>query len=178
MTTARDRLRARYTTLSDTDEAALEADLDAFEAEALRHTGIPLVVTRFDTAMEPAVEEEPNLTIGCITQDGQPVALLLDPETRAKVAGWLAPNGGNSVSSSIWLLMQGEYHEGGTVLGVFSHREAARGAFIAAAHHLPFGIDGAEEDEDGGIHLHSGCDWLTLTPHTVADTESIEAGPK
>ncbi|MHC3427242.1 hypothetical protein [Streptomyces sp. DT18] len=52
---------------------------------------IPLVVDRFDVAIEPAPEEEPVLTIGCIAEDGRPVALLLDPETRRKVAGWLAP---------------------------------------------------------------------------------------
>lgn len=49
----------------------------------------PLVVSRFDTAMEPASEEEQVLTIGCIADDGRPVALRLDVETRAKVARWL-----------------------------------------------------------------------------------------
>ncbi|MGW3491948.1 hypothetical protein [Streptomyces sp. NPDC001054] len=52
---------------------------------------IPLVVSRFDVAMEPAPEEDPVLTIGCIAEDGRPVALLLDPETRRKVARWVAP---------------------------------------------------------------------------------------
>lgn len=50
-----------------------------------------LVVTRFDTAIEPAPEEEQVLTIGAIADDGRPVGLLLDEETRRKVAGWLAP---------------------------------------------------------------------------------------
>lgn len=50
----------------------------------------PLIVSRFDVAMEPAMEDQ-VLTIGCIAEDGRPVALLLDEETRGKVARWLAP---------------------------------------------------------------------------------------
>lgn len=52
---------------------------------------MPLIVSRYDTAVEPAREEEPILTVGAIAEDGRPVALLFDEETRAKVAGWLAP---------------------------------------------------------------------------------------
>ncbi|MFE7547024.1 hypothetical protein [Streptomyces gardneri] len=52
----------------------------------------PLIVSRYDVAMEPAPEDEPNLIIGAVADDGQPVALFLDPEARAKVAGWLAPS--------------------------------------------------------------------------------------
>ncbi|WP_097964904.1 hypothetical protein [Streptomyces sp. or20] len=51
----------------------------------------PLIVNRFDVAMEPAVEEEQVLTVGCIDENGRPVALLLDMEARSKVARWLAP---------------------------------------------------------------------------------------
>ncbi|MGW1814195.1 hypothetical protein ACWCQM_11615 [Streptomyces sp. NPDC002125] len=51
----------------------------------------PLVVNRFDVAMEPAPEEEQVLTVGCIDENGNPVALLLDMEARSKVARWLAP---------------------------------------------------------------------------------------
>lgn len=51
----------------------------------------PLVVSRYDVAMEPAPEEEPVLTVGAVAEDGRPVALLFDPEARARVAGWLAP---------------------------------------------------------------------------------------
>ncbi|MFJ2067050.1 hypothetical protein ACIOIM_29185 [Streptomyces albidoflavus] len=76
----------------------------------------------------------------------------------------------------VWLLMQGEDHEGGDVLGVFVTRDVARGEFIAAARRLHFEIDGAEEREGGSLHLHAGCDWLSLTPHAVATTEAIEAG--
>ncbi|MEU0691936.1 hypothetical protein [Streptomyces uncialis] len=76
----------------------------------------------------------------------------------------------------VWLLEQGEDHEGGSVLGVFAHREAAWGAILAAAHGMPFAIDAAEEGKDGSRSRHGGCDWLTLTPHTVTTTEAIEAG--
>nr|WP_012840478.1 hypothetical protein [Streptomyces sp. W9]ACX85593.1 pCQ3_92 [Streptomyces sp. W9] len=75
---------------------------------------------------------------------------------------------------TVWLLMQGEDHEGGSVLGAFSHREAARGAFITAARQLPFGIEDAQENEDGGLYLHGGCDWLSLTPHVLQQAEAIE----
>jgi hypothetical protein len=51
----------------------------------------PIIVSRFDVAMEPAIEEEQILTIGAVAEDGRPVALLLDPETRRKVGGWLVP---------------------------------------------------------------------------------------
>lgn len=54
-----------------------------------------LVVSRFDTAIEPAPEEEPLLTVGAIAEDGRPVGLLFDEETRRKVAGWLAPAAGD-----------------------------------------------------------------------------------
>lgn len=51
-----------------------------------------ITVSRYNTAMEPAPEEEPLFAIGAIDEDGRPVALLFDVETRRKVAGWLAPN--------------------------------------------------------------------------------------
>lgn len=80
---------------------ALSMRLDATEAYRLAHAyrdevlarerTEPLVVSRFDVAMEPTPEEEPILTIGAIAEDGRPVALRLDEETRRKVAGWLAP---------------------------------------------------------------------------------------
>lgn len=52
----------------------------------------PLIVSRFDVAIEPAPEEDPVLTIGAIAEDGRPVALFFDPETRAKVGNWLMPS--------------------------------------------------------------------------------------
>lgn len=50
----------------------------------------PLVVRRFDSSLEPALEDErPELLVCCIAEDGRPVALLLDDEARAKLAGLL-----------------------------------------------------------------------------------------
>ncbi|AZM91470.1 hypothetical protein [Streptomyces sp. W1SF4] len=50
----------------------------------------PLVVRRVDCAVEPALEDEdPELLVCCVAEDGRPVALLLDDETRAKLHGWL-----------------------------------------------------------------------------------------
>lgn len=42
----------------------------------------PLIVSRYDTATEAAPEEEPVLTVGAIAEDGRPVGLLFDEETR------------------------------------------------------------------------------------------------
>lgn len=56
----------------------------------------PLIVSRFDVAMEPALEEEPVFTVGAIADDGRPVALFFDPEARRRVAGWLAPDAADS----------------------------------------------------------------------------------
>ncbi|MFI6249017.1 hypothetical protein [Streptomyces sp. NPDC051016] len=58
----------------------------------------PLTVSRFDVAIEPAPEEEPVFTVGAIADDGRPVALLFDPETRQRVAGWLAPEAAESAA--------------------------------------------------------------------------------
>lgn len=52
-----------------------------------------LIVSRFDEAMEPALEEEQIFVIGAVAEDGRPVALLLDVEDRRKVAGWLGQVG-------------------------------------------------------------------------------------
>lgn len=75
--------------------------------------------------------------------------------------------------------MQGEYGEGGTVLGAFADRELAKGQFVQAAESMPFGIDGAKQDEDGSIHLSAGCDWLSLEPHPlVTRIELTEGGAR
>ncbi|MYR28648.1 MULTISPECIES: hypothetical protein [unclassified Streptomyces] len=63
----------------------------ATQAEAGTPTPEPLIVSRFDVAIEPAPEEDPVLTIGCIAEGGRPVALLLDPEARRKVHEWTRP---------------------------------------------------------------------------------------
>ncbi|MBT2378997.1 hypothetical protein J7E90_16985 [Streptomyces sp. ISL-111] len=68
-----DRLRARV------------AELEAAQSD-------PVIVSRFDTAIEPTPEEEEQvLIVGAVADNGRPVALLLDMESRSKVARWLAP---------------------------------------------------------------------------------------
>ncbi|MFE9845832.1 hypothetical protein [Streptomyces goshikiensis] len=50
----------------------------------------PLIVRRFDCSVEPDSEDEnPELLVCCIAETGRPVALLLDNEARAKLAGLL-----------------------------------------------------------------------------------------
>lgn len=61
------------------------------QTAAKKQAAVPLVVSRFDVAMEHAPEEPPGLTVGAIAEDGRPVALVFDEEARVKVAGWLTP---------------------------------------------------------------------------------------
>ncbi|MCW7991075.1 hypothetical protein XF35_39145, partial [Streptomyces platensis subsp. clarensis] len=61
-------------------------DIDAGPIEPHATGPEPLIVSRFDIAMEPAPEEDPVLTIGAIADNAQPVALLFDREDRVKVA--------------------------------------------------------------------------------------------
>ncbi len=74
------------------NDASVRAEEKATAAAATATSGAdPLIVDRFDTAMEPAPEDPPGLIVGAIAADGQPVALFFDAEDRAKVAAWLAP---------------------------------------------------------------------------------------
>ncbi|MFJ5057754.1 hypothetical protein ACIP72_37005, partial [Streptomyces cyaneofuscatus] len=80
----------------------LQSPESAAERVALREAQeAPVVVRRFDIAMEPAPEEEQVLTIGCVAEDGRPVALLLDLDDRPKVARWLALDEGTSMHDSV-----------------------------------------------------------------------------
>lgn len=97
---ARDRLRIMIRSDRGSMTVWSQPEIDAafarydeeHRAEVLAEDhSTPLVVSRFDTATEPAIEEKPILTVGCIAEDGRPVALLLDVEDRRKVARWLAP---------------------------------------------------------------------------------------
>lgn len=76
----------------------------------------------------------------------------------------------------VWVLSQGEDHEGGTVLGVYASKEAAKGPFSEAARSIPFDLDAAWQDEDGAVHAHGGCDWVSLEPHMVISQLAVEAG--
>ncbi|WP_109000838.1 hypothetical protein [Streptomyces rishiriensis] len=76
----------------------------------------------------------------------------------------------------VWVLSTGEDHEGGTVLGVYASKEAAKGPFSEAARSIPFDLDAAWQDEDGAVHAHGGCDWVSLEPHMVTSQLAVEAG--
>lgn len=57
----------------------------------------PLIVRRIDMVVEPArFEGETETLVACIAEDGRPVALLLDDETRARLARNLRMDGGES----------------------------------------------------------------------------------
>ncbi|WP_328962928.1 hypothetical protein [Streptomyces virginiae] len=50
----------------------------------------PLIVRRFDCSIEPdRYCGETEMLVCTVAEDGRPVALLLDDETRAKLLGWL-----------------------------------------------------------------------------------------
>ena len=73
----------------------------------------------------------------------------------------------------VWVLSTGEDHEGGDVLGVYATKEIAKGPFAEAARNIPFDLDGAWLDEDGAVHAHGGCDWVSLVPHQLVSREQL-----
>ncbi len=80
----------------------------------------PLIVDRFDTAMEPALEEEQVFVVGSIAENGRPVALYFAPEDRRKVAGWLAPDKAEAAPLTVFRAS----HDA-IVMGHYASREAA-----------------------------------------------------
>jgi hypothetical protein len=94
----------------------------------------PIIVSRFDVAMEPAIEEEQILTIGAVAEDGRPVALLLDPETRRKVGGWLVPTPvkvlGDAANElhEMWLKTSDDKQAAGLALAMLRIRDMALAA--------------------------------------------------
>lgn len=73
----------------------------------------------------------------------------------------------------VWVLSGGGDHEGGTVLGVYASKNAAKGPFAEAAHSIPFDLDRAWQDQDGAVHAHGGCDWVSLEPHPLVTRTQI-----
>jgi len=67
----------------------------------------------------------------------------------------------------VWLLMAGEDHEGGHILGVHATKDLAKGPFLEAASDIPFEVDEAWQDGDGAVRVHGGCDWVSLKPHPL-----------
>lgn len=85
-------------------------------------------------------------------------------QTSHPAAATLTP----STSPTVWVLSTGEDHEGGTVLGVYASKDAAKGPFVEAAKRIPFDLDSAwQDEEDGSVHAHGGCDWVALEPHPL-----------
>ncbi|MEU0160203.1 hypothetical protein ABZ154_15515 [Streptomyces sp. NPDC006261] len=77
---------------------------------------------------------------------------------------------------TVWILSEGEMHEGGTIVGVYLDRDLARGALTARAQklHDRFTIDDARQDDDGSVHIEGGCDWIALEPHPVVTALELD----
>ncbi|MEW2635981.1 hypothetical protein AB0903_31165 [Streptomyces sp. NPDC048389] len=116
----------------------------------------PLVVSRFDVVMEPAPEEAPVVTIGAVAEDGRPVALVLDAETRARVAAWL----GHGDPPRAYLP---RYDSGPAPLGWYSTPAAARAhceASLSASHSADTSLvwDWIDDEDDGIAELVATID--------------------
>jgi hypothetical protein len=73
----------------------------------------------------------------------------------------------------VWILSAGEDYEGGSVLGVYATKELAKGPFLNAALGIPFEVDNAWQDDDGAVHAHGGCDWVSLEPHPLITSQQL-----
>jgi hypothetical protein len=99
----------------------------------------------------------------CFSTDGHHVQCP-NFQTAALIIATCDPSAGPTV----WVLSTGEDHEGGTVLGVYASKDAAKGPFVEAARRIPFDLDKAWQDEgSGAVHAHGGCDWVSLEPHPL-----------
>lgn len=76
----------------------------------------------------------------------------------------------------VWIMMKGEFGEGGGVLGVYADRDLAHGQFAIEAGVMDrmFGLRNARQEQDGSLHLEAGCDWLSLEPYDVVTQLEIE----
>lgn len=88
-----------------------------------------------------------------------------------------APHAAQHDGPVVWILSEGEMHEGGTIIGVFLDRDLARGQFVTKAQqiHDRFSIDDIRKDDDGSIHVEGGCDWLSLEPYPVTTAAQLNA---
>lgn len=73
----------------------------------------------------------------------------------------------------VWILSEGEMHEGSHILGVYATKDLAKGPFVEAAASIPFDLDKAWQDDDGAVHVHGGCDWVSLEPHPLITAQQI-----
>lgn len=78
----------------------------------------------------------------------------------------------------VWILTEGEDHEGGHVDSVYAERELAAGRFMEMAEDLAKrfgrGLDTPVSYDDGSLYIHSGCDWVRLDPHDLIEQKAIE----
>lgn len=97
-------------------------------------------------------------------------------DTEEEVAVTVPPEPTAQAAPVVWILSSGEMHEGGRIIGAYLDRDLAAGRFIteAATMGQRFGVDSVEEAMDGGITVESGCDWLTLAPHTVITRTELD----
>lgn len=69
--------------------------------------------------------------------------------------------------AQVWVMTKGEIGDGGNVLGVYTTKDAAFGDFMAAAQDMSFALEDVHGDENGAVHVHAGCDFLSLEPHDL-----------
>lgn len=79
----------------------------------------------------------------------------------------------------VWILAKGEDNEPEAVLSVYATRDAARPDFEAIAREMDtdYTIDRAHLADNGAIHLHAGCDNLSLEPWTVQAAPVVAGKP-
>lgn len=75
----------------------------------------------------------------------------------------------------VWILSTGEDYEGGHIVGVYATKELAKDDFLTATAKIPFSIDKAWKEDDESVHVHGGCDWVSLEPHTVTTQRELPA---
>jgi hypothetical protein len=77
----------------------------------------------------------------------------------------------------VWILSEGEMHEGGKIIDVYLDRDLAQGDFMEQAAQIAgtFGIDEVRPEENGSLRVYGGCDWLALEPHTVRTRRALDA---
>lgn len=79
----------------------------------------------------------------------------------------------------VWVLTEGEDHEGGHVDSVYAERELAAGRFMEMAKDLSErfgqGLDMPISSGDGSLYIHSGCDWVSLEPFDLIEQKAIGA---
>lgn len=66
---------------------------------------------------------------------------------------------------SVWIVEEGENHEGGHIISIHSSKESARRAALATFEEWSWD----DKHEVDSSFWQGGCDWLTITEHEVQD---------